>query len=137
MPNTIPAAGEAMPKITRRNALGLMAAVTIPPTVVAAAPIANATVADPLIEAINAYRAGIADFNQNAPEDDEGANAYGEISWLPPFKALENWTAPATTRDGAMAALRLAVDEDEVGDSPLVGTMMRAALAYLEQEGRL
>ncbi|MGR9415879.1 hypothetical protein [Rhizobium leguminosarum] len=59
------------------------------------------------------------------------------ISWKPPHAVLANWTAPATTRIGAMAALRLAIDEEETGDSPLVGPMIRAALAYLEQEGAL
>ncbi|PDT24546.1 hypothetical protein CO674_07235 [Rhizobium hidalgonense] len=102
------------------------------------APIAaHAAVADPLLTAVAAFRSGMADYNANAPQDDPGANAYSLSSWKPPHAVLANWTAPATTRDGAMAALRLAVDEEETGDSPLVGPMMRAALAYLEQEGAL
>ncbi|RUM18729.1 hypothetical protein EFD56_14870 [Rhizobium phaseoli] len=131
---SVQAAGEAM--LTRRQLIAASAAVAV--GVAAIAPIAaHAAAADPLLDAVAAFRSGMADYNANAPQDDPGANAYSLISWMPPHAVLANWTAPATTRDGAMAALRLAVDEEETGDSPLVGPMMRAALAYLEQEGRL
>ncbi|TBD15701.1 hypothetical protein ELH24_09240 [Rhizobium ruizarguesonis] len=133
----IQAAGEAM--LTRRQLISTSSAVAVA-GVAGIAPIAaHAAVADdPLLDAVNAYRAGLADYNDNAPMDtDAAADAYAQISWMPPFKALESWTTPATTREGAMAALRLAVDEDENGESPLIGTMMRAALAYLEQERAL
>ncbi|MBB2832301.1 UNVERIFIED_ORG: hypothetical protein GGD51_002430 [Rhizobium esperanzae] len=131
----VQAAGEAM--LTRRQLIAASAAAAAV-GVVAVAPIAShAAAADPLLDAVAAFRSGMADYIANAPQDDAGANAYCLISWMPPHAVLANWTAPATTRAGAMAALRLAVDEDEVGDSPLVGPMMRAALAYLDQEGRL
>ncbi|MBB2821309.1 UNVERIFIED_ORG: hypothetical protein GGD59_004581 [Rhizobium esperanzae] len=130
---SVQAAGEAM--LTRRQLIAASAAVAV--GVAAVAPVAaHAAAADPLLDAVAAFRSGMADYNANAPQDDAGANAYCLISWMPPHAVLANWTAPATTRAGAMAALRLAVDEDEVGDSPLVGPMMRAALAFLEQEGR-
>ncbi|MBX5175331.1 hypothetical protein HJB77_03345 [Rhizobium lentis] len=131
----VQAAGEAM--LTRRQ---LIAASTAAAAVGVAgiAPIAaHAAIADPLLDAVAAFRAGMADFNANAPHDDAGAKAYSAISWKGPHAVLTNWTAPATTRGGAMAALRLAVDEEDIGDSPLVGPMMRAALAYLEQERTL
>ncbi|ACE89498.1 hypothetical protein RHECIAT_CH0000505 [Rhizobium etli CIAT 652] len=131
---SVQAAGEAM--LTRRQLIAASAAVAV--GVTAVAPIAaHAAAADPLLDAVAAFRSGMADYNANAPQDDAGANAYSLISWMPPHAVLANWTAPAATRAGAMAALRLAVDEEETGDSPLVGPMMRAALAYLEQEGAL
>ncbi|PWI54797.1 hypothetical protein B5K03_08740 [Rhizobium phaseoli] len=132
---SVQAAGEAM--LTRRHLIAASAAVAAV-GVTAIAPIAaHAVAADPLLDAVAAFRSGMADYNANAPQDDAGANAYCLISWMPPHAVLANWTAPATTRAGAMAALRLAVDEEETGDSPLVGPMMRAALAFLEQEGAL
>ncbi|WP_205935939.1 hypothetical protein [Rhizobium leguminosarum] len=132
----IQAAGEAM--LTRRQLIAASSAAAVV-GVAGIAPIAaHATVADdPMLDAIAAFRAGMADFNANAPHDDAGAKAYSAISWKPPHAVLANWTAPASTRAGAMAALRLAVDEEDTGDSPLVGPMIRAALAYLEQEGAL
>lgn len=131
----VQATGEAI--LTRRQLIAASSVVAAV-GVVAVAPIAaHAAAADPLLDAVAAFRAGMADYNANAPQDDAGANAYSLISWKPPHAVLANWTAPATTRNGAMAALRLAVDEEETGDSPLVGPMMRAALAYLEQEGAL
>lgn len=45
---------------------------------------------------------------------------------------LEQWSAPARTRDGAIAALGLARDAYEAGDHSLVGPMLKAALAFLE-----
>ncbi|MFB2606935.1 hypothetical protein ACE04B_34045, partial [Rhizobium phaseoli] len=88
---------------------------------------------DPILSAIGEYRHGWAEFQAS----DDGLAEEMSHLWKAPYAVLANWTAPATTRAGAMAALRLAIDEDENGDGPLVGTMMRAALAYLEQEGAL
>jgi hypothetical protein len=130
----VQAAGEAM--LTRRQLISTSSAVAAIGVAGVAPLAAHAAVADPLLDAVNAYRAALADYNANAPMDANAeADAYAEISWRPLFRALMNWTAPATTREGAMAALRLAVDEEDTGDSPLVGPMIRAALAYLEQEG--
>jgi hypothetical protein len=119
----------------RRTFLKAAVIAATTPTSTAVAPIAHAAVADPLLDMITAYRNGLADFNANAPEDNDGANAYGEISWLPPFKALENWTAPATTREGAIAALRLAVEEGAHSYAEFIHPLTTAALAYFEQEG--
>ncbi|MBB3913893.1 hypothetical protein [Rhizobium fabae] len=131
----VQAAGEAM--LTRRQLIAASSAAAAV-GVAGMAPIAaHAAAADPILDAVSAFRAGMADFNANAPLDDAGTNAYSAISWKPPHAVLTTWTAPAISRDGAMAALRLAVEEEDTGDSPLVGPMMRAALAYLEQEGAL
>ncbi|WP_192178826.1 hypothetical protein [Mesorhizobium amorphae] len=135
MPNTqVRAAAEGMPAInlSRRLALlgGLSAAAAL-----AAIPRAQAEGHDPLLDAINAYRAGLADFNAYSPEDDDAADAYADQSYGPPMTALGEWEAPATTRAGAMEALRLIAEENSlfVG-SPLVEPLLAAALAYFEAQ---
>ncbi|MGR9349970.1 hypothetical protein [Rhizobium leguminosarum] len=128
----IQAAGEAV--LTRRQLIATSSAAAVV-GVAGLVPIAAvaAVADDPILSAIGDYRHGWAEFHAS---DDRMAEVMSHL-WKAPYAVLANWTAPATTRAGAMAALRLAVDEDENGDSPVVGTMMRAALAYLEQEGAL
>ena len=117
MPNTIiPAAGEAMP-VNRRLALlgGLSATAAL-----AAVPRAHAGAEeghDPLVDAVRAYRAGLADFNAKAPGDDE-TDAYAEVSYGRPMKLLEEWEEPAKTHRGALEALRLIAEPD--GDGEIV-----------------
>lgn len=85
-----------------------------------------------LLEAINSYRAGLSDFNANAPQDDEGANAYAERSYIPPMQVLEEWRCAPETKEAALAALTLARDECDRGEGPIVTAMIDAALAYFE-----
>lgn len=87
---------------------------------------------EPLLEAIRAYRAGMADFNSSAPEDDESANAYADRSYLPPMVVLEEWSTAAETKEGALAALALALDANDGGEAQMVGPMIEAALMYFK-----
>jgi hypothetical protein len=131
MLNAMSAAGEAMPKISRRLFLG-SAAVSLP---LMWASLTHAATADPLGAACAAYAAALEDYNANAPsEDDAAANAYAAMTWKPARDVLENWTEPAVSRDGAMAALRLAAQEEDTGYSGLTSPLLTAALAYFEQE---
>ncbi|WIJ26583.1 hypothetical protein [Devosia sp. RR2S18] len=89
---------------------------------------------DPIIDAIRAYEAGMRDYRDNAPDDEEGAAAYVEKSYGPALRVLETWDKPAVTRFGAMAALRLAVEEAaKFAGSDSLDAMLAAALAYLEK----
>lgn len=125
------AAGEAMPKISRRLFLG-SAAVSLP---FMGASVTFAATQDPLGAACAAYVAAREDYNANAPsDDDDAANAYAAMTWKPARDVLVNWTASAVSRSGAMAALRLAVEEEDAGDSNVVAPLLTAALAYFEQE---
>lgn len=82
---------------------------------------------DPIVSAIDAYLAGCAAYSASGQEDDETANAtYG-----PSLEILERWDRPAVTREGAAAALRLALDEMPDGYT-LVSALLSAALAYLD-----
>lgn len=119
---------KASRETTRRLFLSQSSAAAVA-GLVASTAIAQPVVADPLIDAIAAYRSRLADFNQNTPEDDEGAKSNGQISWKPAFDGLANWNRPAMTREGALEALRIAHWElDYSGDSAMIVPMMAAAL---------
>ena len=146
MPNTpVPAAGEAMPaaeeshiigRFSRRALLGAIA--SIPAIGGATAALAVAAIsqpADPLLDAIHAYRAGLADYNANAPDDNDLADAYVDLSYGPPLEVLDEWEEPATTRRGAIEALKLAIEENETFPlSSVGGPLLAAALAYFEAQ---
>ncbi|MDL2401587.1 hypothetical protein [Rhizobium mayense] len=138
MPNTaVQAAGEAMLEVGALNrlqgmlkagdvqgALSLLLEQSMVPTV---------QISDPLLDAINAYWAGIDDFNLNAPEDDDGANAYAGVSYGPPMRVLEEWNEPARTLEGALTALKIALrDSKGVHGSDAAEKMILAAIGYLE-----
>lgn len=85
---------------------------------------------DPLLEAIDAYLAGLDDFNKNAPELDW--EAYADRSFEPPLKILSRWTQPAWTRQGALKALQIAMDDAHgVYGSEAAERMVKAAMGYL------
>lgn len=92
---------------------------------------------DPLFDAVNAYKDGMALFKAHAPSDDDAANAFIEESYGPPMRVLDNWTSPAQTKEGATAALEIAIHEfEQHGHNPITEAMMKAALDFLAgQEG--
>jgi hypothetical protein len=127
-----------MGKINRRSALavtgaGLTAALTGVQTSVAAS-VAH----DPVIDAVKAYRDGMAAFNA-LHEDDwslhGGEDAVIHKTYGAPLEVLDEWDQPIMTREGAIAALRFVVDENAAyWASDGVGAMVKAALGYLERE---
>jgi hypothetical protein len=93
----------------------------------------NVCPGDPLLVAIENFRAGLKDYNDNAPlHTDEAANAYAAVSYREPLRVIEEWKQPAITREAAIAALKLAIDADNDGDYALVGPLVMAALGYFE-----
>lgn len=85
---------------------------------------------DPILDAIKAYQRGVEAFNA-CPDGKEDEFSY---LWKEPHDVLSRWTEPAISREGAKAALALAIEEDEIGDSLVTGPMMRAAFSYFEKE---
>jgi hypothetical protein len=85
-------------------------------------------IADPLIDAINAYRAGLLAFGELT--DDQ----FGNVETYEPWQeVLDNWNEPARTREGAMEALRVALgDDDGLYGCKGADRMVKAALGYLE-----
>ena len=117
-----------MNQITRRIMLGGLAASAAPLPAVAAPEPSDA--ADPILDAIQAYRDGSAAYNAAPGEDDELIErTYGR-----PLNVLQNWEQPAQTREGAMEALRIALEtEHEFQGEPFTINMLTAALAYFEK----
>lgn len=139
MPNTIPAAGEAMPQTSRRTFLGGVAAAAIPLTAGSVAAIQTVTpsdpAADPLLEAIKAYRSGLIDFSRRVAneDDDKKWSEHGAATYEPWQSVLDQWDEPARTREGAIEALRAALsEEDGVYGTDAAHCMVKAALGYLE-----
>jgi hypothetical protein len=102
-------------------------------TFAVASPAAMGLVAyDPLLATIRAYKKSLADFNQNAPADDDGANAYSDISYGPHLAKLQQWTQPALTKQSAIEALQISIDDvGGVYNSEASTRMIKAALAFL------
>lgn len=92
------------------------------------------SVSDPLLDAIKAFRDGMAAFNATGSDlsDDEN-NALFDVHVAKVQTALDEWVDPALTQEGAVEALRLAQEEGALYEnSPIVGTMVRAALGFME-----
>lgn len=88
---------------------------------------------DPLVASIQRYRDALADFSASAPDVSDRRNA-ALLSYTEPRNVLMAWARPAVSRDGALAALRMAVFADQEGDYQLVGPMIEAALTYIDGE---
>lgn len=104
MPNTIPAAGEAMPKYQ-------------------------------LSIAIHRYRSEVNAHMANCLEIESRGGDGADLpkTYASAMRVLETWDRPAEDRDAAVMALELAVEDYEMGDTPRIPAMMKAALGYLEK----
>ena len=85
-----------------------------------------------------AYQAGNAAYNDHPASRTTGLTADQQAAAIaetygPPFAVLSNWDSPATTREEALAALRLAEEEAPSGFYVLIN-MLGAALDYFERE---
>lgn len=80
---------------------------------------------DRLLELINIYRPGLL----------PGFADYCEEADSTSYRALNEWTGPAPSRESALAALELAIAEGkEFGSSPLPEAMIRAAMLFIEAQ---
>ena len=91
---------------------------------------------DPVIAAVQAYRDGNKAFEAIPSVDHQkhgGEEAVIAKTYGPPMRILNEWDKPCTSREGAIAALRHALDEcDAFSCSDSLTAMTRAALVYLE-----
>jgi|GEM_PF-6546713 len=89
---------------------------------------------DNLTLLIAAYKAGVADYNANAPDDDdEAADAYGLVSYGPPMDALRAFTGSATSHAEALLALDTALKEMNDGDYETAVVLIEAASLFLRE----
>ncbi|OHV67894.1 hypothetical protein LCM4576_23540 [Mesorhizobium sp. LCM 4576] len=106
----------------------MRAVVAMIKTAVAAEPM------DPLLAAINLYKfAGEAydDMPEDLTEEQE-AEAFERLC-SDPEAVLAAWNSPASTRESALAAVRLALQIGQESDSePTMLNLMKQALAYFE-----
>lgn len=86
-----------------------------------------------LEEAVANYRAGLDDYNINAPDPLPESLKYVEQSYGPPMDVLLDWKAPAQNAGDALAALKIAKWEITEGSPALVLAMITAAIGYFER----
>lgn len=89
---------------------------------------AESSVVDPLVENIKAFKSGWKVFCDTPDAEAESVDHL----WRRPFDNLKNWNNGCGTREGAILALKTVVEEEELGDSPISGPLIKAALNYLE-----
>lgn len=92
------------------------------------------TGADPLLAIINEYQFGCDSYDElpNALSEEEQRSAFESLVGKP-LTDLESWEAPASTWEGALAALRLAQAElEDAGTEPVALQMVAAAVAFFE-----
>lgn len=87
--------------------------------------------ADPLLECIRSYGAGVKEFCRRSEEDDW--SALTDETYGPALSRLQNWNLPAPTRESAIAGLRLSLDEETgIKGSEAAERMILATIQYLE-----
>jgi hypothetical protein len=88
---------------------------------------------DPLLDAVNAYRAGIKAFAALPAEllTKENEQQYAEATYDPAFRAITYGDLEARSIAGVREAIRLALEEDAIDDRLAEGAL-RSALAYLD-----
>lgn len=95
-------------------------------------------VRDEIRFAISDFRNGCVAFGEIDEADWDargGENAVVAATYGGPLAVLEGWTKPASTREGAIDALRLAKEENHAhADSRVAKAMVAAALAFFEGE---
>lgn len=92
--------------------------------------------ADPLAEMIAEYRRQIAIFSARLGMTNEEADAFAEETFAPVWRRLRDDPPAATTREGALDALRLAYEEMEHSHGSFERPLVGVALTYLEGEVR-
>ncbi|MEY9098864.1 hypothetical protein ABIA24_001773 [Sinorhizobium fredii] len=89
---------------------------------------------DPLIGAIAVFRRQMALFNRQALIEEAELEALADKTYRPPLAVITAWTMPALSREGAVAALKLAEEALRDNDQALTGAMLKAAIAFLDKE---
>ncbi|MEI9417582.1 hypothetical protein [Mesorhizobium sp. Cs1321R2N1] len=152
MPKMHVSAGATVPAIHRRTILsgiaalatgaGLHRAIAAPPApedlpALPRAPVATSA-GDPVLDLVNRFRVGILAYDEQAGDSDDAAcHRLAAVTFRPPMAEIEAWEGPATTRAGAMAALRLVNDDlRDCGSSDMVRPLVAAATAYFDTELR-
>ncbi len=90
----------------------------------------NGNATDPLVKIINDHNKAWSEF---CAVDFGAAEEAGlKKIWKQPYDLLCHWDRPCSSKDGAIAAIKLAIDDIDTGEGPLAKPMLLAALGYLE-----
>lgn len=90
---------------------------------------------DPLVTAIEELQKGMAAYDSHPDAGTDDDEAVAEHTYRPSLRTLQQWSVPAVTRAGALAALELANQDLEHSlDSALVTSMIGAAFSFFRGE---
>ncbi len=88
---------------------------------------------DTLLATIRAYQSGLDEFNRIAGGDGGEWDEVADVTFGPALVRLQQWEGPAASMEGAIAALRISLDEERgVAGNEGADRMVKAALDYLE-----
>ena len=88
---------------------------------------------DTLLATIRAYQSGLDEFNRIAGGDGGEWDEVANVTFGPALGRLQQWEGPAASMEGAIAALRVSLDEERgVAGNEGAERMVKAALGYLE-----
>ena len=91
--------------------------------------------ASSLTAAIYRYKAAkYAHLARQVEAEDRGDTDHVPVDYWQEIKVLENWNRPADTAGEAMDALEFAIEDYDVGDTPRIPAMMKAALGWIKAE---
>jgi hypothetical protein len=121
---------------TRRRFLTRTAGIATAGAIYRFWPAEGATPRDPLLEVLQAYNEGMAEYERQSdggliPDDNDAHEALAQATYDPPLLRLLGEDLKTTTPEGASEALKFAMDWGGLTD-PLACKMIRAAIGYLE-----
>lgn len=96
----------------------------------------EASTPDALLDAINVHREAETEFRAaGTPGNSDGVKETARKAFATTLEALSEWEKPAESRAAAVAALRLAAEENAANFcSDVAKSMVAAALAFFERE---
>lgn len=97
-------------------------------------PTSDEQAAPGLLDLIMRYRAGKQEFADRAPAVGDPDDSLAAETYEPPMEAIRNWTGPAENEQTARAALKLGLDEFEMGDHDTAFPLIRAANAFFRRD---
>lgn len=90
-----------------------------------------------LTTAILRYKAAMyAHVARQSEAEDRGEDTAIPVEYWGEIETLENWDRPASSLGEARQALEFAIEDYEIGETPRIPAMMKAAMGWLAAEGK-
>lgn len=97
-------------------------------------PTSDEQAAPGLLGLVTTYRAGKQEFADRAPAVGDPDDSLAAVTYEPPTEEIRNWTGAAESEQAARAALKLGLEEFELGDLETAYPLIRAANAFFRRD---